>query len=67
MIESIGSTAGEIWKFLDENGPSSVNKISTETGLNKNDIQRAIGWLAREDNIDIEQNGRTETISLKSV
>ena len=37
MIEMIDDAAGKLWKFLDENGPSSVTKIATETGINKND------------------------------
>ena len=64
MSETIGQAAGKIWKYLDENGAASVNKITNDTGLNKNDVQRALGWLAREEKIAIEANGRTETISL---
>jgi hypothetical protein len=65
MSEAIGKAAGEIWAYLDKNGPASVNKLGTDTEINKNDIQRALGWLAREDKIVIEQKGRVETISLK--
>jgi predicted HTH transcriptional regulator len=65
MADSIGEVAGKIWTFLSENGPSSVNKITTETGENKNDIQRAIGWLLKEDKLNIEMVGRAETLSLK--
>jgi hypothetical protein len=65
MIEVIGDAAGEIWRFLDENGEASVNKITTETGLGKNEVQRAIGWLAKEDKLKVELKGRVETLSLK--
>ena len=65
MIEAIGEAAGKIWQFLDKNGEASVNKITTETGLGKNDVQRAIGWLAKEDKLNIQVNGRVETLSLK--
>jgi hypothetical protein len=61
----IGAAAGKIWHYLDKNGPSSVTKISTETGIGKNEIQRAIGWLAKEDKLAIELKGRVETLSLK--
>lgn len=65
MVETIGQTAGKVWTFLEDNGTSTVNKITNETGLSKNDIQRAIGWLAREEKITIELiNGRIENISL---
>lgn len=65
MIDVIGEAAGAVWQYLHENGPSSVTKVATETGLNKNDIQRAIGWLAKEDKLVFELKGRTETLALK--
>jgi predicted HTH transcriptional regulator len=65
MLDVIGNAAGKIWEYLDKNGPSSVSKITTETGINKNDIQRAIGWLSKEGKLAIEMKGRAETLSLK--
>lgn len=65
MIESIGDAAGKVWKYLDENGASSASKITTETGISKNDMQRAIGWLAKEDKLLVEMKGRVETLTLK--
>ncbi len=64
MENTIGTAAGKVWKFLNINGPSSSTKIANETGLSKNEVQRALGWLAREEKIAFEQNGRTEIISL---
>lgn len=64
MADPIGKAAGNIWKYLDKNGAASVSKITKDTGLNKNDVQRGLGWLAREEKISIEVNGRTETVSL---
>lgn len=65
MKDVIGEAAGTIWHYLEKNGDASVNKITTETGLGKNEVQRAIGWLLKEDKLSIENNGRTETLSLK--
>jgi hypothetical protein len=65
VTDVIGEAAGKIWHFLNENGEASVNKITVETELNKNDVQRAIGWLAKEGKIDIELKGRVETLTLK--
>lgn len=65
MNEAIGEAAGKIWHYLNDNGAASVSKIATETGLGKNEMQRAIGWLLKEDKLDIETVGRAETLSLK--
>ena len=65
MLNTIGDAAGKIWQYLDRNGSASVTKITNETGINKNDVQRAIGWLLKEDKLSIEAVGRTETLSLK--
>ena len=65
MSNSIGDSAGKIWEYLDKNGAASVSKVAKEAGLNKNEIQRAIGWLAKEDKLDFTMEGRTELLSLK--
>ena len=65
MLNIIGDAAGKIWQYLDQNGSASVTKITNETGINKNDIQRAIGLLLKEDNLCIEVKGSIETLSLK--
>ena len=65
MLNIIGDAAGKVWEYLDQNGSASVTKITNETGISKNDVQRAIGWLLKEDKLSIEVVGRTETVSLK--
>lgn len=65
MTQIIGDAAGKIWHYLNENGAASASKIEKETALTRNDVQRAIGWLAKEDKVLIETKGRVETISLK--
>lgn len=64
-ITEIGLAAGKLWQYLEKNGPSSVTKITTDTGLGKNEVQRAIGWLTKEDKLSVEIKGRIETLSLK--
>jgi len=65
MRDAIGEAAGKVWQYLDTNGEASVTKVTSETGLGKNEVQRAIGWLLKEDKLNIEAVGRTETLSLK--
>ena len=64
MIDKIGKDAGKIWKFLEKNGDTSVTKLADSTKLSKNDVYKALGWLAREGKIVIGKKGRIETVSL---
>ena len=65
MLEVVGNTAGEIWNYLDKNGPISTAKLIKETKLDEKTVQRGIGWLAQEGKVAIEIINRAETISLK--
>lgn len=65
MSDTIGAAAGKIWEYLDKHGATSVSKVTKETGVSKNDAQRAIGWLAKEGKLIFETEGRTELLSLK--
>ena len=65
MADVIGTAAGTLWAYLNENGASSATKIAKETGLDAKSLQRAIGWLAKEGKVTIATKGRTESISLK--
>ena len=64
-MTTIGAAAGVVWTYLEVNGASSATKIAKETDLDAKSVQRAIGWLAKEDKLSFETKGRTETISLK--
>ena len=63
-IEQIGETAGQVWHVLNESGPLTLTKLTKEVGAPKDLVMQALGWLAREDKIAIEEDGRTKTISL---
>jgi len=65
MSESIGNVAGQLWQYLDKEGSQSIAKIAKEADIEMKQLQRAIGWLAKEDKITIELKGRTELIALK--
>ncbi|WP_460036117.1 winged helix-turn-helix domain-containing protein [Methylothermus subterraneus] len=62
--EEIGLAAGKVWHCLDRLGEASSTKLEAETGLNSKEVQRAIGWLAREGKLIIERDGRTEVFRL---
>jgi hypothetical protein len=64
-VQQIGETAGEVWHVLaEEGGPMSLAQLAKRIEQPRDVIMQAIGWLAREDKVRIEENGRTRTISL---
>lgn len=65
MTDSIGTTAGKIWGILVENGELTTNQIIKRTGAPRDVVQRAIGWLAREDKLTFTNDNRPERIGLK--
>jgi len=65
MTDAIGTAAGTIWEYLEQNGTASASKISKATGLDTKVLQRAIGWLSKEDKLSFETKGRNELIGLK--
>lgn len=65
MNDEIGDAAGQIWSYLESVEKASATKLVSETQLKANEVQRAIGWLAREEKVVIEREGRSEYFSLK--
>lgn len=63
-IAQIGETAGLVWQVLDENGPLTLTKLVKSVDAPRDLVLQAIGWLAREDKLVIEENGRSKTVSL---
>jgi len=59
MDVEIGFVAGDVYRFIEANGPSSVTQIKKGTGRDNAAICQAIGWLAREDKIVRLRKGRT--------
>ena len=61
----IGSTAGNVWCYLSDNGPTSLAALKKNLPDSNDFIIAAIGWLAREDKLDFQPTGRTLKIALK--
>jgi len=64
-IAQIGETAGMVWKALADRGALSMAKLVKAVGEPRDTVMLALGWLAREDKILIEDDGRTRTVSLR--
>jgi hypothetical protein len=63
-VAQIGEAAGILWHVLDQNGPQSVAKLVKASGLPRDLAMQALGWLAREDKVAIEDEGRSRVVSL---
>jgi hypothetical protein len=64
-IAQIGKTAGMVWKALADNGALSMAKLVKAVGEPRDAVMLALGWLARENKILIEDDGRSRTVSLR--
>ncbi len=64
LIEQIGETAGQVWNLLNREGPLSLAKVVKGAGLQRDVVMQALGWLAREGKINIEEEGRKRMVSL---
>ena len=63
--QQIGEVAGMIWHTLNENGRMSLTKLVKAIEAPRDSIMQGLGWLAREDKIDIEETSRGKVIYLK--
>jgi hypothetical protein len=51
--EQVGVTAGEVWHVLNDFGPQTVAQLKKRLNGSGELVGFALGWLAREDKIDI--------------
>ena len=65
MVHDIAETAGRVWQYLHENEQVSLKSIVKGTELKQREVERAIGWLAREGKVYIEMRGKQEMVMLK--
>ena len=63
--QQVGQVAGQVWLVLDENGPTTLAKLTKAVKAPRDVVLLAVGWLAREDKITIEERGRTRTVALR--
>jgi hypothetical protein len=65
MQNEIGNAAGKIWNQLQTNGETSLSQLKKATQLEPPVFEWAIGWLARENAIEITPNKKTYNMRLK--
>jgi hypothetical protein len=65
-LSEIGETAGAVWHTLNEQGPLTIAKLVKEIEAPRDVVMQALGWLAREEKVEIEEDGRTRVVSLRN-
>ncbi len=65
-VAQVGETAGIVWHLLDEQGPLSFGKIAKKVKAPRDIVMQAVGWLAREGKVDIQETKRGRIVILRS-
>ena len=65
LLDQIGISAGEIYNYLNTNGESTFSKMKKELDLKGNFADLGLGWLAREDKVEISKKGTSVSVRLK--
>jgi hypothetical protein len=64
-VANIGDVAGTVWRVLSEKGPMSTTKLVKAVGEPRDTVMQALGWLAREGKLNIDDDGRNRMVSLQ--
>jgi len=64
MIGIIGEIAGRIWNYLDVNGETTLTNLKKNLELKDSEVNLALGWLAREEKIDVQKKGTSVKVQL---
>lgn len=66
MTETVGTLAGAVWNALNENGALASKDVKKIAGLKSDkELYLAMGWLLREDKLNVVEDAKTITLSLK--
>jgi hypothetical protein len=61
----VGETAGKIWNLLSDEGPQTFPQLKKKLNGSGELLSFALGWLAREDKVDITQEKKVVKVALK--
>lgn len=62
---AVGDTAGKIWRSLSADGPQTVTQLKKKLNGSSDMVNFALGWLAREDKVEIVQDKKNFLVQLK--
>lgn len=63
-IEIIGNNAGLIWTALNDKNTMTAKELKKATKLKDKPLYAALGWLARESKINIEETEEDVVVTL---
>lgn len=63
-VETIGEAAGVVWSHLNDHGRMTITALHKAIPLPDRLVDAAVGWLAREQKIAFETEGRTTYLFL---
>ncbi|SPE30606.1 conserved hypothetical protein [Acidobacteriia bacterium SbA2] len=61
----VGETAGKIWHLLNDGGPHTIPQLKKKLNGSGELLSFALGWLAREDKVDITQEKKAFKVALR--
>lgn len=66
MNEKVGTLAGAVWTALNENGVMTAKDLKKVVKAKTDkELFLAIGWLLREDKLNVEEDEKNINLSLK--
>ncbi len=66
MNEKIGNVAGAMWTALNENGAMNTKDLKKAAKIKTDkELYLAMGWLLREDKLEVTEEGKDITVVLK--
>ncbi len=63
--DQVGEAAGQVWQTLTANGPMTLTQLKKKLNGQGDMLGYALGWLAREDKIDMLLQKKTLRLQLK--
>lgn len=63
--EKVGEAAGKVWQALSAGGPQTVAQLKKHLNGSSELVNFALGWLAREDKVEISQEKKSFKVKLK--
>ena len=66
LDQTIGFSAGQIYNYLaDNSGEASLTKMKKDLDLKSNFADLGLGWLAREEKVEICKKGNSINVRLR--